>query len=51
MSRHRFVKNLTQDDYYDDYSDEDDYYQEEEQGNETKITIKETYNPLYPSNS
>ena len=32
MSRHRFVKNLTEDDYYDDdYYDEEDYWEEEEQ--------------------
>lgn len=31
MSRHRFVKNLTEDDYYDDdYYDEEDYWEEEE---------------------
>ena len=33
MSRHRFVRNLTEDNYYDDYDDDyydDDYYDEEE---------------------
>jgi small GTP-binding protein len=33
MSRHRLVRNLVEDDYYDDYDDyDDDYYGEEEYG-------------------
>jgi signal recognition particle receptor subunit beta len=33
MSRHRLVRNLVEDDYYDDYDDyDDDYYGEEEDG-------------------
>ena len=41
MSRHRFVKNLTEDDYYDDdYYDEDDYWEEEEYWQEVKQEIE-----------
>ena len=43
MSRHRFVKNLTEDDYYDDYDyDEDDYDEEfyNDQASEGKVPLK-----------
>ena len=43
MSRHRFVKNLTEDDYYDDYDyDEDDYEEEfyNDQASEGKVPLK-----------
>jgi elongation factor 1 alpha-like protein len=47
MSRHRNVRNLTEDDYYDDY-DDDDYYDEEDVDESYYHPPPRTQHPIIP---